>query len=111
MNALRANGLFSGAASAPRIAASLVGAALLAAALPGSVLGATGDPPVADSGDTAWMLAATALVMIMLPGLALFYGGLVRRKNVLSTIGQPAGCGVPGPLPGGRAQPRAQPTL
>jgi ammonium transporter, Amt family len=39
-----------------------------------------------DSGDTAWMLASTALVMIMLPGLALFYGGLVRRKNVLSTI-------------------------
>jgi Amt family ammonium transporter len=37
-------------------------------------------------GDTAWMLVATALVMIMLPGLALFYGGLVRRKNVLSTI-------------------------
>ncbi len=86
MNTLRANGLFSGGALAPRIAASLVGAALLAAALPGSVLGATGDPPVADSGDTAWMLAATALVMIMLPGLALFYGGLVRRKNVLSTI-------------------------
>jgi ammonium transporter, Amt family len=42
--------------------------------------------PTVDSGDTAWMLAATALVMIMLPGLALFYGGLVRRKNVLSTI-------------------------
>jgi Amt family ammonium transporter len=39
-----------------------------------------------DSGNTAWMLASTALVMIMLPGLALFYGGLVRRKNVLSTI-------------------------
>ncbi|HET7030480.1 MAG TPA: ammonium transporter [Candidatus Limnocylindrales bacterium] len=39
-----------------------------------------------NSGDTAWMLAATALVMIMLPGLALFYGGLVRRKNVLSTV-------------------------
>jgi len=38
------------------------------------------------SGDTAWMLVATALVMVMLPGLALFYGGLVRRKNVLSTI-------------------------
>ena len=38
------------------------------------------------SGDTAWMLAATALVMVMLPGLAFFYGGLVRRKNVLSTI-------------------------
>jgi ammonium transporter, Amt family len=37
-------------------------------------------------GDTAWMLVATAMVMVMLPGLALFYGGLVRRKNVLSTI-------------------------
>ncbi|HEV8545087.1 MAG TPA: ammonium transporter, partial [Candidatus Limnocylindrales bacterium] len=53
--------------------------------MPGLALAAEGDPPV-DSGDTAWMLAATALVMIMLPGLALFYGGLVRRKNVLSTI-------------------------
>src|SRR5213593_1980784 len=39
-----------------------------------------------NTGDTAWLLMATALVMIMLPGLALFYGGLVRRKNVLSTI-------------------------
>jgi ammonium transporter, Amt family len=39
-----------------------------------------------NAGDTAWMLTSTALVMIMLPGLALFYGGLVRRKNVLSTI-------------------------
>jgi Amt family ammonium transporter len=39
-----------------------------------------------DSGNTAWLLVATALVMVMLPGLALFYGGLVRRKNVLSTI-------------------------
>ena len=39
-----------------------------------------------DSGDTAWMLMSTALVMIMLPGLALFYGGLVRSKNVLSTV-------------------------
>jgi Amt family ammonium transporter len=39
-----------------------------------------------DSGDTAWLIVATAMVMVMLPGLALFYGGLVRRKNVLSTI-------------------------
>jgi Amt family ammonium transporter len=39
-----------------------------------------------DSGNTAWLLISTALVMVMLPGLALFYGGLVRRKNVLSTI-------------------------
>jgi len=39
-----------------------------------------------DSGDTAWMLASTALVMLMTPGLALFYGGMVRRKNVLGTM-------------------------
>jgi ammonium transporter len=36
--------------------------------------------------DSAWMLMATALVMLMLPGLALFYGGMVRRKNVLATM-------------------------
>jgi len=42
--------------------------------------------PEINTGDTAWMLMSTALVMLMLPGLALFYGGLVRRKNVLSTI-------------------------
>ena len=39
-----------------------------------------------DSGDTAWILVSTAMVMLMLPGLALFYGGLVRANNVLSTI-------------------------
>jgi ammonium transporter, Amt family len=42
--------------------------------------------PELNAGDTAWLLVSSALVMIMLPGLALFYGGLVRRKNVLSTI-------------------------
>lgn len=39
-------------------------------------------------GDTAWMLISTALVMLMVPGLALFYGGMVRRKNVLATMMQ-----------------------
>jgi ammonium transporter len=39
-------------------------------------------------GDTAWMLMASALVMLMVPGLALFYGGMVRRKNVLATMMQ-----------------------
>ncbi|HUL00216.1 MAG TPA: ammonium transporter [Nitrospirota bacterium] len=39
-----------------------------------------------DTGDTAWMLVSTALVMLMTPGLAMFYGGMVRRKNVLGTI-------------------------
>ncbi|MBI3378215.1 MAG: ammonium transporter [Nitrospirae bacterium] len=43
-------------------------------------------PQKIDSGDTAWMLVSTALVMLMTPGLALFYGGMVRRKNVLGTI-------------------------
>jgi len=38
------------------------------------------------SGDTAWILTASALVMLMTPGVALFYGGMVRRKNVLSTL-------------------------
>ncbi len=39
-----------------------------------------------DTGDTAWILVSAALVMLMTPGLALFYGGMVRRKNVLGTI-------------------------
>lgn len=42
--------------------------------------------PKIDTGDTAWILVSTALVMLMTPGLALFYGGMVRRKNVLGTI-------------------------
>jgi ammonium transporter, Amt family len=68
-----------------RYALGALGAGLaMLALLPGSVAAADGN--TIDSGDTAWMLASTALVMIMLPGLALFYGGLVRRKNVLSTI-------------------------
>jgi Amt family ammonium transporter len=42
--------------------------------------------PEINAGDTAWVLISIALVMLMTPGLAFFYGGLVRRKNVLSTI-------------------------
>ena len=46
-------------------------------------------PTTPDSGDTAWMLAATALVLMMtIPGLALFYGGMVRAKNLLSVLMQ-----------------------
>jgi ammonium transporter, Amt family len=44
--------------------------------------------PRIDTGDTAWLLVSAALVMFMTPGLALFYGGLVRSKNVLGTIMQ-----------------------
>jgi Amt family ammonium transporter len=46
-------------------------------------------PPKLDSGDTAWMLSSTALVLLMtVPGLALFYAGMVRKKNVLATMMQ-----------------------
>jgi Amt family ammonium transporter len=46
-------------------------------------------PPTIDTGDTAWVLTASALVLMMtLPGLALFYGGLVRAKNVLNVLMQ-----------------------
>src|SRR3989449_760168 len=45
-------------------------------------------PLALDSGDIAWVIAATALVMIMTPALGFFYGGLVRRKNLVSTIAQ-----------------------
>jgi Amt family ammonium transporter len=62
----------------------VIGGLLLAVALPATAAAAE-EVPV-NAGNTAWLLIATALVMVMLPGLALFYGGLVRRKNVLSTI-------------------------
>lgn len=44
--------------------------------------------PTVDTGDTSWILISSALVMLMTPGLALFYGGMVRTKNVLGTIMQ-----------------------
>ncbi len=43
-------------------------------------------PPAIDAGSTAWMLASSAMVLLMVPGLALFYGGMVRKKNVLTTM-------------------------
>jgi ammonium transporter, Amt family len=48
--------------------------------------GAAVPTPELDSGATAWMLTSTALVLLMVPGLAMFYGGLVRTKNVLGTM-------------------------
>jgi ammonium transporter, Amt family len=47
---------------------------------------AEGPAPTIDSGNTAWVLASAALVLMMTPALAFFYGGMVRRKNVLSTL-------------------------
>ncbi len=59
----------------------------LLAALP--VLAGAQDAPTLDSGDTAWMLTATALVLFMtIPGLSLFYAGMVRSKNALSVMMQ-----------------------
>ncbi len=50
---------------------------------------AAAKPWAPDTGDTAWMLTSTALVLMMtIPGLALFYGGMVRKKNVISTLAQ-----------------------
>ena len=63
--------------------AALAIGAMLAPAL------ALADDPVPDKGDTAWMLTSTMLVILMtIPGLALFYGGMVRSKNVLSLLMQ-----------------------
>ncbi len=52
-------------------------------------LGFAEEAPVLNSGDTAWMLTGTALVLFMtIPGLSLFYAGMVRSKNVLSVLMQ-----------------------
>jgi Amt family ammonium transporter len=74
-------------ASAPAAAAPAAPAAATAAA-PASAPAAA-PTPVPNKGDTAWMTTATALVILMtIPGLALFYGGLVRSKNMLSVLMQ-----------------------
>ena len=76
------------AASAPADAASAPAAAAPAAAAPAAPAAAA-PAPTPNKGDTAWMTIATALVILMtIPGLALFYGGLVRSKNMLSVLMQ-----------------------
>ena len=67
--------------------------AILLSALPAGLMAQSAPvsapaAPTVNAGDTAWMLIATALVFLMTPGLAFFYGGLVRRKNVLSIMMQ-----------------------
>jgi Amt family ammonium transporter len=73
---------------AKKVAAAAVILVLAVLFIPGAVL--AGDAPAAvpaiNTGDTAWILVSAALVMLMTPGLALFYGGMVRSKNVLGTI-------------------------
>ena len=55
-------------------------------AMTASVAFAADGETALDTGDTAWVLISAALVFLMTPGLAFFYGGMVRSKNVLSTI-------------------------
>jgi ammonium transporter, Amt family len=71
-------------ASAQSVAPAAKADSVVTVAAPAAVI-----EPKADTGDTAWMIVASALVMLMtIPGLALFYGGLVRRKNVLNILMQ-----------------------
>ena len=75
----------SSSGSALRRIASALG--LLAVSF--APLALAGTPPTPDKGDTAWMMTSTLLVILMtIPGLALFYGGMVRSKNVLSVLMQ-----------------------
>ncbi|EGC99868.1 Amt family ammonium transporter, partial [Burkholderia sp. TJI49] len=70
--------------SAPADASAAAAAAPAAPTAPFSV-----DSSKISAGDTAWMLTSTALVLFMtIPGLALFYAGMVRKKNVLATVMQ-----------------------
>jgi Amt family ammonium transporter len=77
------------AASAPEAAASVAAVAEAAAPAASAAEAAPAAAPVANKGDVAWMIVATLLVILMtVPGLALFYGGLVRSKNMLSVLMQ-----------------------
>jgi Amt family ammonium transporter len=79
--------------AAPATASTPAAPASATAAAPAAAPAATPPTPnsnaAPNSGDTAWMLASVALVLMMtIPGLALFYGGMVRRKNVIATVAQ-----------------------
>jgi Amt family ammonium transporter len=79
----------SGASAGPA-ASSAAGTAAAATPAPAAAAPAAAPTSTAtSSGDTAWMLTSTALVLLMtIPGLALFYGGMVRKKNVIATVAQ-----------------------
>lgn len=78
------------AASEPAAASAATAAPAATAAAPAAAPAAA--TPVPNKGDTAWLLVSTAFVILMtLPGLALFYGGLVRKKNMLSILMQCTG--------------------
>ncbi len=80
-------------AAVPTPAVNATGPAASPAAAPATATTTPAATPAApfktDSGDTAWLLVSTALVLMMtIPGLALFYGGMVRKKNVIATVAQ-----------------------
>ncbi|RVT98172.1 ammonium transporter [Mucilaginibacter limnophilus] len=68
----------------------LIVVVVLALLYPGTMV--ADKPTPADKADTAWLLISTALVLLMTPGLAFFYGGMVRKKNVISTMLQSFVC-------------------
>ncbi|MDO9401261.1 MAG: ammonium transporter [Polaromonas sp.] len=75
--------------AAPAAAAPAASATPAAVAAPVAAIAAAAPAPVPNKGDTAWMMVSTLLVILMtIPGLALFYGGLVRSKNMLSVLMQ-----------------------
>ena len=85
VNCLRAAATFGMLGLSAAAAANIAGVAEATAAAPAPAL-------TVDKADTAWMLTSTILVLLMiLPGLALFYGGLVRTKNMLSVLSQVLG--------------------
>src|SRR6201996_4053411 len=71
----------------------IVAILILTFLFPSVEISKTGNPHF-NTGDIAWMLMSTALVLIMTPGLAFFYGGMVSKKNVISTMLQSIICMV-----------------
>ncbi len=77
------------ASAGPALGALLTASAALAQEAATEAAPAAAAVPTLDTGNTAWMLTSTALVLMMtIPGLALFYGGMVRKKNILGTMMQ-----------------------
>src|SRR5215212_3167174 len=72
----------------PSLVATLAGALMPVRAWAEEAAAAAAAAPKIDTGDTAWVLMSAGLVCLMTPALAFFYGGLVRKKNMLSVLQQ-----------------------
>jgi Amt family ammonium transporter len=85
------------------VALGVIAAAVSLGLAASPALAEAAPPPKIDAADTAWMISATGLVLMMtIPGLALFYCGMVRKKNVLATMAQSLACMLVAPLVCGR---------